>query len=187
MKAAIVSIVVWLCLVGCFPLASYSKKKYECSPLPLACSPDSLSCSSAPQGPTVDVPEFAIHVTLSPKAEQYLRNIHESVLVHVFFDGDALPGQGKLCPPMRDVFLGQAKRPLDDKNAAKFSQIRVSQSDFNRLVDKNYFVTTNTVSARKAAPNNLLWCKDLMSVRIEGIRGKTLEVPCKLIEEHKFL
>ena len=129
------------------------------------------------------MPEFAIAVKLSPSAEKRLSSIHESVLVIAYFDGDALPGQGKYNPPFRDVFLGDDKKLVDEKNVARFEGIRVPLADWNRLSDKNYFVTINTVSARKADEHNLLACTDPISRRIEAFRGKTIEVQCRLIGE----
>jgi hypothetical protein len=134
-------------------------------------------------GPTVDVPEFVIAVKLSPRAETRLKSIHESIEVLAMFDGDPLPGQGKYNPPNRDVVLGGAERPVDVNNEARFKNVRVPLSDWNRLADKNYFVTINTFSARKADENNLLNCDDPMSRRIESFRGKTIEVRCGLIGE----
>jgi len=134
-------------------------------------------------GSTVDVPEFVIAVKLSPQAETRLKSIHESIEVLAMFDGDPLPGQGKYNPPNRDVALGSAERPVDANNEARFKNVRVSLSDWNRLADKNYFVTINTFSARKADENNLLACDDPMSRRIESFRGKTIEVRCGLIGE----
>ena len=134
-------------------------------------------------GPTVDVPEFAIAVKLSPKAEDRLKSIHESIEVLAMFDGDPLPGQGKYSPPNRDVVLGSAERPVDANNEARFKNVRVPLSDWNRLADKNYFVTINTFSARKADENNLLDCNDPIDRRIESFRGETIEVRCGLIGE----
>ena len=134
-------------------------------------------------GPTVDVPEFVIAVKLSPQAETRLKSIHESIEVLAMFDGDPLPGQGKYNPPNRDVVLGSAERPVDANNEARFKNVRVPLSDWNRLADKDYFVTINTFSARKADENNLLDCDDPMSRRIESFRGKTIEVRCGLIGE----
>jgi hypothetical protein len=134
-------------------------------------------------GPTVEVPEFVIAVKLSPKAEARLKSINESIEVLAMFDGDPLPGQGKYNPPNRDVWLGSADRPVDSNNEARFKNVRVPLSDWNRLADKNYFVTINTSSARKADKNNLLDCDDPMSRRIESFQGKTIEVRCGLIGE----
>ena len=109
--------------------------------------------------------------------------MHESVKVIAYFDGDPLPGQGKYNPPMRDVYLGMDEKLVDDKNVATFDHTRVPLRDWNRLADKNYFVTINTVSARNVASNNLLDCADPISRRIETFRGRTIEVPCRLIGE----
>jgi hypothetical protein len=134
-------------------------------------------------GPTVDVPEFVIAVRLSPQAETRLKSIHESIEVLAMFDGDPLPGQGKHNPPNRDVVLGSAERPVDGNNEARFKNVKVPLSDWDRLADKDYFVTINTFSARKADENNLLDCDDPMSRRIGSFRGKTIEVRCGLIGE----
>lgn len=134
-------------------------------------------------GPIVEVPEFAIAIKLSPKAEERLRNLHETVKVIAYFDGDPVPGQGRHNPPFRDVFLGSDERLVDDRSVARFDHTRVPLTDWNRLSDKNYFVTINTVSARKVAPDNLLDCADPMDRRIETFRGKTIEIQCWLIGE----
>jgi hypothetical protein len=134
-------------------------------------------------GGTVDVPQFAIAVKLSEQAEKRLHSIGESVLVVAYFDGDALPGQGKYEPPNRDVVLGNDEKMVDRNNVATFHDSRVPLNDWNRLSDKNYFVTINTVSARKAAKDNLLDCADPLDRRIESFKNKTIEVQCWLIGE----
>lgn len=131
----------------------------------------------------VDVPSFAIEVKLSSEANKRLRNLKETVKVIAYFDGDPLPGQGRYNPPMRDVYLGMAEQLVDKNNIARFEHVRVARVDWNRLADKNYFVTINTVSARKVDRNNLLDCIDPISQKIEDFRGKTVEVSCWLIGE----
>jgi len=102
-------------------------------------------------------------------------------------DGDPLPGQGKYNPPNRDVVLGSAEKTVDANNEVRFTNVRVPLSDWNRLADKNYFVTINVFSARRADENNLLDCDDPMDRRIESFRGKTIEVRCGLIGERHDL
>jgi hypothetical protein len=177
MKAAILRAVLSLGLVVCAALISCSRTRTAQRAVPQETNSQEFP------GPTVDVPEFAIAVKLSPSAEKQLRSIHESVLVIAYFDGDALPGQGKHNPPMRDVFLGQDEKLLDEKSVARFQRTRVALADWNRLSDKNYFVTINTVSARNAATDNLLDCADPISRRIETFAGKIIEVQCRLIGE----
>ena len=129
------------------------------------------------------MPEFAIAVKLSPHAKERLHSIHESIKVLALSDGDPLPGQRQYNPPNRDVFLGSAEKLVDDKNVATFNRVKVPLRDWKRLSDKNYYVTINTVSARKSDDNNLLDCDDPISRRIESFRGKTIEVSCWLIGE----
>jgi hypothetical protein len=174
-KAAISRTVIGC--VACLALISCSRTRTEQRAVPQQTNSQEFA------GPTVDLPEFAIAVKLSPSAGKQLRSIHESVLVIAYFDGDALPGQGKYNPPMRDVFLGQDEKLVDEENVARFKRTRVPLADWNRLSDKNYFVTINTVSARKAAKDNLLDCADPISRRIETFAGKIIEVQCRLIGE----
>lgn len=147
------------------------------------------SCSRTPANPqkfsvpTVDVPPFAIAVKLSSKADERLHSLHETVKVIAYFDGDPLPGQGKYNLPNRDVFLGSDEKLVDISWVAQFDHTKVPLSDWNRLSDKNYFVTINTVSARKIVSDNLLDCADPMSRRIETFRDRTIEVQCWLIGE----
>lgn len=130
----------------------------------------------------VAVPQFSISVKLSEEAEKRLQSIHESVLVIAYFDGDPLPGQGEYNAPMRDVYLGSDEKLVDAKNIATFDSTKISQSHWNRLSDKNYFVTINVVSARKASKNNLLDC-GVPENRISTFAGKATEVTCRLIGE----
>jgi hypothetical protein len=131
---------------------------------------------------TVAVPVFSISVKLSEEAEKRLQSIHESVLVIAYFDGDPLPGQGEYNPPNRDVILGSDDKLVDAKNVVTFDSTKISQSHWNRLSDKNYFVTINVVSARKASKNNLLDC-GVPEDRISTFAGKATEVSCRLIGE----
>jgi len=130
----------------------------------------------------VPLPRFSIAVKLSERARQRLQSIHESVLVIAYFDGDPLPGQGRYNAPFRDVYLGNDQKLVDDQNVATFDTTKISQSNWDRLANKDYFVTINTVSARKVSKKNLLWCGDPED-RLSTFEGKTTEVSCVLIEE----
>jgi hypothetical protein len=132
---------------------------------------------------TIEVPRFAVSVELSPNAEQRLRSIGEGIKMLAMFDGDPLPGQGNYNPPMRDVYLGSAEKTVDETNVVRFDDVRIPQRDFDRLADKNFYVTINTFTARTVAKDNLLDCTDPISVRIDTLKGKTTEVRCWLIGE----
>jgi hypothetical protein len=84
---------------------------------------------------------------------------------------------------MRDVYLGMVEKLADARNAASFDRTKIPLRDWNRLSDKNYFVTLNTVSTRNRTDNNVLSCADPISVRIDALKGKTTEVRCWLIGE----
>jgi hypothetical protein len=135
-----------------------------------------------PRDLTVPVPEFSIAVKLSAAAQERLESIHESVVVIVYFDGDPLPGQGTYNAPFRDVFLGNDEKLVDTRKVATFDTTKVSWSNWNHLADKDYFVTVNVVSARKASRNNLLSCT-VPEDRLSTFAGKTTDVSCELIDE----
>jgi len=135
---------------------------------------------------TLEVPEFSIAVKLSETAQKKLQSMHESVLVIAYFDGDPLPGRGKYNSPMRGVVLGSDEKLVDANNVATFSDTKISQSHWNDLSSKDYYVTVNVVSARKTSKDNLLDCAD-PEERISTFAGKSTQLPCKLIDEHDFL
>ena len=132
-------------------------------------------------GKTVEVPHFAIAVRLPNEEDKRLRSIGETVKVIAYFDGDALPGQVRDNAPFRDVFLGNDEKLVDAHLVARFDNSSVLLSDWNRLSDKNYFVSINIVSARMATANNLLNCADPISQRIQSFAAKTVEGQCRLI------
>jgi hypothetical protein len=79
--------------------------------------------------------------------------------------------------------LGNDERLIDPNLVARFDNSNVLMSDWNKLSDKNYFVTINVVSARKATADNLLDCTNPIDQRIQSLAGKTVEVKCRLIGE----
>jgi hypothetical protein len=142
-----------------------------------------VACSTSK---TIVVPEFSIAVKLSETAQKKLQTIHESVLVIAYFDGDPLPGKGKDNSPMRGVVLGNDEKLVDTNNVATFSDTKISQSNWNDLSSKDYYVTINVVSARKSSKGNLLDCAVPID-RISTFAGKSLQVSCRLIGEHDGL
>jgi hypothetical protein len=135
---------------------------------------------------TIVVPEFSIAVKLSESAKKRLQAMHESVLVIAYFDGDPLPGRGKDNSPMRGVVLGNDEKLVGANNVAKFSDTRISQSNWDDLSSKDYYVTINVVSARRSSKNNLLDCGNPED-QISAFAGKSTPVSCRLIGEHDGL
>ncbi len=133
----------------------------------------------------VQIPAFSVAVKLSEAAESHLRGLKETIVVIAYFDGDGEREPGIDTSPMRDVVLGSEEQQVNANLVAEFKGSKVPSHVWKRLSDKNYFVTINTVSARKAVPDNILWCDDPIK-RIEAVKGKTLEVHCDLISEHPF-
>jgi hypothetical protein len=108
--------------------------------------------------------------------------MHESMLVIAYFDGDPLPGRGKYNAPMRGVVLGSDEKLVDANDVATFSDTKISQSHWNDLSSKDYYVTVNVVSARKSSKDNLLDCAN-PEERISTFVGKSTQVSCRLIGE----
>jgi hypothetical protein len=135
---------------------------------------------------TIVVPEFSIAVRLSDAAQKKLQAMHESVLVLAYFDGDPLPGKGKDNSPMRGVVLGNDEKLVDTNNVATFSNTKISQSKWNDLSNKDYYVTINVVSARKSSKDNLLGCAVPFG-QISTFAGKSRHVSCILISEYDGL
>lgn len=133
---------------------------------------------------TVQVPDFAIAVKLSKAAESRLHSLNEGIKVAAYFDGDGDPVPGIDTSPMRAVVLGDYAEEVDDRNIANFKGKKISAQAWGTLSDKNYFVTINVFSARKAVANNILDCAAPID-HIESITGRTLEVRCGLIDEPK--
>jgi len=128
---------------------------------------------------------FSVAVKLSKMAESRLRALKETIVVIAYFDGDGKREPGIDTTPMRAVVLGSEERQVNANLIAEFKGSKVPSPVWRRLSDKNYFVTINTVSARKVVSDNILWCDDPIK-RIETVRDKTLEVHCDLISEHRF-
>jgi hypothetical protein len=131
---------------------------------------------------TVAVPEFAVAVSLSKSAEARLRSINEAIAVAAFFDGDGEAERGKSTAPFRAVFLGNEQQIVMPGSAATFSGRRIAARAWKRLSDKNYYVTLNVGSARRAAKENILDC-EVPEYRIEDIKGKIVNVHCSLMGE----
>src|SRR5690606_11280211 len=95
-------------------------------------------------------------------------------------DGEEVPGVKTA--PHRVVYLGYVEKEVNDKNIAEFKGEKVPERDWNRLFNKNYFVTINVFSARKVLPDNILSC-DIIEEQIESMRDKISEVHCSLTSE----
>jgi hypothetical protein len=126
------------------------------------------------------VPDFAVSVKLTNNAETRLQALNESVMVAASLDGDGISLPWQHTAPFRDVFLGDFSEEVNGMNVAYFKDKTISSITAQRLYDKNYYVTINVFSARKAVKHNILNC-DVPIHRIEEIRNRTLEINCDLL------
>jgi hypothetical protein len=177
LNGAILLVVLWSCL--------RTLALVIVSGFVVGCSTSQVQREKAADGvndETIAVPEFAIAVKLSETAQKKLQAMHESMLVIAYFDGDPLPGRGKYNAPMRGVVLGSDEKLVDANDVATFSDTKISQSHWNDLSSKDYYVTVNVVSARKSSKDNLLDCAN-PEERISTFVGKSTQVSCRLIGE----
>lgn len=106
----------------------------------------------------VQVPEFAVAVKLTKKAETQLHALNESVRVAAYLDGDGISLPWEHTAPFRNIILGSFSEDVNEKNIARFRGKTISSLTMKRLYDKDYFVTINVFSAGKAVKGNILRC-----------------------------
>jgi hypothetical protein len=139
-------------------------------------------CTQSPFEEKMAVPKFSVAVNFSQAAKNRLMSLNEGVTVSAVFDGDGEPLKGAKTAPNRDVFLGHAKSEVDANGVAFFSGIEIPTSAYKRLSDKNYYVTLNIFSSRKATKDNFLDC-GVQDERIEVAKREAIKSDCKLIGE----
>ncbi len=103
--------------------------------------------------------------------------LKESIRVAAYLDGDGISLPWDQTAPFRDVYLGSFSENVNELNIAKFKDKTISSLTMKRLNDKNYIVTINVSSSRKAVKGNILNC-DVPIHHIQDIMNKTLEVQC---------
>jgi hypothetical protein len=138
-----------------------------------------VGAAADPHAVRVEVPAFDVRVVLEEGAGEALVAAGETVVVSAIFDGDG-DAPPRTCDPFRAVYLGAAKVELSGEPwVASFRGVRVREDDLARLDDPDFHVSLNVFTGRRSAPNNLLWASSPAG-RIEGMRGRTTEVPATL-------
>lgn len=128
-------------------------------------------------------PDFAVAVSLSPKAAARLAKPKETVVVTADFYGDSDGKAPRMENPVGQIVLAPSQK--DEITGAGLARFKGPKYDKNRLadVDANGFqVLINVFSGRHSSPDNLLDCglfQDKIAVAARG----PIQIRCKLIGE----
>ena len=133
-------------------------------------------------GDSVEVPAFEIEVSLSPKAEEKLKAIRETIIVAAYFSG--IPKDTTLKDYLKygELAINSNERELSDNRVAKFEGIKFSRTLLDTIPAKNMNLLINVYSGRRSAKDNLLDC-DILNKPISEIKGKKFVLKGKLIGE----
>jgi hypothetical protein len=123
---------------------------------------------------------FSVRVVLSARARSAVREVHASVMVKAYFDGE--PRNSAVGVNEEGlVDLGDAQARLDASDTAQFQAIRLTDSQTGRLAGSDYRVLVNVFSVGPGQLN-LLACGGVQD-RISAIRDKLWTINCGSIGE----
>jgi hypothetical protein len=121
-------------------------------------------------------PEFSVSVRLSDAANRKLIDRKETIMVEGF-----LSGHPKNATELRPVILGRVEAEIHPSETATFNDLRLTP-DALALIDSRGPRILIVVSSGKLFTDNLLAC-EVYDDNFELINGRTIDIPCQLIEE----
>jgi len=121
-------------------------------------------------------PEFSVSVRLSDAANRKLIDSKETIMVEGF-----LSGHPKNATELRPVFLGRVEAEIHPSETATFNDLRLTPDALARI-DSHGPRILIIVSSGKLSTDNLLAC-EVYDGNFELINGRTIDIPCQLIEE----
>jgi hypothetical protein len=136
---------------------------------------------SVPAGPTMPVPEFTIHITLTPQAAEKLSNAGETISGTIWFDGDGTSLPNEHNAPFRAIFLGGYEFELRGSGEVRVSDAIIPQEAYGRLSDMNYYFTVNVTSGRRAFKDNILDGGVAFGRLTDLDSKKPIEIKCGLL------
>lgn len=131
---------------------------------------------------SVLIPSFNVAVKLSEKAEEKILNAKESILVTAWFSGLPRDTSSKEFREWGEVFIRSFSVELDTGRTARFEGLKFSRAVYDSLAGKDIKVLVSVYSGRKAFPDNLLDC-EILSEKMSAVKGRTMQLPGKLISE----
>lgn len=126
---------------------------------------------------------FSVKVAISEKAKKMLAEKAETVVVAAYISGS--PKQGALrryVSNMGEIELGQAKAEVAPGEDANFGEIKLRQDALKQIDNQGPLLLINVFSGRKSSKYNLLDC-GLYEGPLKAVKGKSIDIVCKLIEE----
>jgi hypothetical protein len=121
-------------------------------------------------------PEFSVSVRLSDAANRKLIDSKETSMVEGF-----LSGHPNNATELRPVFLGRVEAEIHPSETATFSDLRLTPDALARI-DSHGPRILIIVYSGKLSTDNLLAC-EVYDGNFELINGRTIDIPCQLIEE----
>jgi len=131
-------------------------------------------------GDSVLILPFEIAVTLSPKAEEKMKQGKETAIVFVFFTGTPKDSAAAHFEEDGSFFVTSARKEIVYGEVARFDSIKFSKEIYDQLADKDIDLGINVYSGRKSSENNLLDCESLFD-KISYVVNKRFTIKCKLI------
>ena len=129
-------------------------------------------------------PQFSVDVQLSKAATKKLIDGNETIIIAAYFTGH--PKQGTepryLDIKSGDIDLGDARQEIHPGETAKFSGLNLNTDALAQIDSQGPHILMSVFSGRKSMKDNLLHCDDYAG-SFESIRGRTIVIRCRLIEE----
>lgn len=129
---------------------------------------------------------FTVSIALSPRAAARMAK-RDRTLVSVTYRGTALPAFERRAEQFSDelgVDLGNAEiMGADRAGTVSIGPATLNSTRLSWVDPRSVEVSVTVLSARRSSPDNLLVCQPSVTMRLQAINGRTVNVACKLIGE----
>lgn len=129
---------------------------------------------------------FTVSIALSPRAAARMAK-RDRTLVSVTYRGTALPAFERRAEQFSDelgVNLGDAEVPGSDRaGPVSIGPATLNSARLSWVDPRSVEVSVTVLSARRSSPDNLLVCQPSVTMRLQAISGRTINVMCKLVGE----
>ena len=133
-------------------------------------------------GDSVLLPAFAVEAQLSKAAIEKLREKRETVIVNARFSGIPKDTASKEFREWGEMLVKSHSIELDTAYTARFEGIRFPKKLYDLLLEKDIRVMVHIYSGRRTTTDNLLDA-GILSGKMSAVKGRTLQLPGKLISE----
>jgi hypothetical protein len=128
--------------------------------------------------------QFRVSVELSENARKKLDASKETIVVAAYFTGRPKEGVEARYLDIKsgDIGLGNTEQEINPGQTAVFRELNLNTDAMSQIDSKGPQVLLNVVSGRRSSKNNLLGCT-VYQGSLQSVRGETIHIRCKLIEE----